>query len=496
MSRIFVVGYFANQEAKTTFANMLPQEELYFLESSVRFYRATGDMSYLPQQLSNSSAISIAKQLFKKPVVMDEEAKRMYKRDLVAHFAKLKDPIPSIKTERKKVPLLLVRFLYLPYLFKREFKSAKSKYKLGSSFNQFVNLFKAFPAVLKRFDFQNFKDFDSSIEVRKLLLRWGFITGYQNVKVMFESLNVQKDDMFLIWGENRSGYMLLEDLIEEAGAQKRILEYGELPGTVMVNKKGIFGASDIFNNWQEFSQTNVTKVDMQNTQKTLATIERRDSISRGRTNSMFDLYSVIFKLKDDKDRKKIIYVNGVELLSSGHIWNSNFKDSNYINPNEFLLNKTLERFPADKFIVVYKEHPLSLRSSRNLLVDKNKFPDVLFINMNMKNIFEFSECVVSYPSKVVMSSLMWGIPTVVMGDFTIPSSELPHLYDFDEFEPKENVFKTNKTINEKRKKSVTEVVAKMLNFNLVKYDTEIFEEIDVDIEKDKLLKLIKPEQLY
>ena len=190
-----------------------------------------------------------------------------------------------------------------------------------------------------------------------------------------------------------------------------------------------------------------------------------------------------------EDRKKVIYVNGAELFSAGLYWNRWNIGNQGRNPNKMLLEKVVSFFNKNEYMIIYKEHPMTISQSKNGLLIQSDFPTVNFIeSMNIHDLMDMSDIIISFPSKVVMTSLLYNKTTFVLGDFTIPES-IPIMKYFTSrnFDDIKEILNQENTINQE----YIEIVAKLIKHFLIIYDQELHAHSTVKDQQRKLKHILE-----
>lgn len=268
-----------------------------------------------------------------------------------------------------------------------------------------------------------------------------------------------------------------------------ITEYGELPGTLSLNKDGIFGDSQIAKNWSEISAKKSTEIALIDAKKYLNEIEVSQSSSRGNSigDQMLSLYKELFQSKNTT--QKIIYVSGVELIASGHLFNKEFVKPEMQNANEMLLKHVLSLFSTKEYTILYKDHPLMQNNYGNLALDNADFNGVVFVNsMNVDNLISIADITITLPSKVIMTCLMYRKPVYAYGDFTIPETvpELGYYTGRNVAEIKHVIDDESNGINPDL---YPEIVNELQEY-LIRTESPLFESYDFFVEQQKVKNII------
>jgi len=479
MKRYFLVGYFKRNEHKLNFAEILPQENLHFLEAST-FVKDNPDENtfHAPQRLYGLSLSKRWKYSHKK-IPINNFTRELYRRDLKAYYANLLKPERPISKSIIFKPTHLL--LYSCWHFQKCYKKRKA-----------TNALTRIPLVLfdflKKFSIRSCLAQRNVKQVRSFLLKHSFVAGYNYYLDLFSKLKPNKEDIFLVWGEHYSSNLLIKNLLSETGADHRVLEFGEVSGTVSINKDGIFGKSDIADDFDNFQKLDISKEDTEEMKNYLNRVVLKETSSRSGVNGFYDLCANLFQSQEN--RKKIIYVNGSELIASGHTVNLNLMGRKYTNPNKELLTRVCDSVDMSQYIVMYKDHPMAFRQSKKLLLKSNEFPGVVFCDrgMNMTTLLNIADLVVTFPSKVVMSALMNKNKVLVIGEFTVKGSNHEiGLYG------RESLGSINELVNTENECNYSEIednITRMLKYKLIKYDTELFTDFDIEVERKKLLSIL------
>jgi len=410
--RVIFAGFFLHSEDKLKFTRLFNGEKKIFLESSQHYSKYNKEsLKFFPMNLFHMQAQKIWKMLFKR-VAPDPDFIELYKRDLkIFKLTYLKEPLPKGKKT-------FVFFIYWAF---------RNTFKTGFSFARALDGVRTIlSGGISRNEFGVVRERDMYLNMKALKMhafRLSFINGYIHVKNLVDELGVGKDDLLVLWGAQNSGARLIKDCFEKKGVNCLIAEYGEIPGTFSLNSDGIFGDSQIAKNWGEISTKKSTDLSLLEVKKYLGKVEVSQSSSRGNSqeDQMLSLYRGLFVPK--KSIKRVIYVSGVELLASGHLFNKEFVSPGMPNANEMLLKHVLSHFSADEYTILYKDHPLMQQNYQEMALNPADFSKVIFVNaMNVDNLISMADITITLPSKVIMTCLMYKKPVYAYGDFSIPET--------------------------------------------------------------------------
>jgi len=203
---------------------------------------------------------------------------------------------------------------------------------------------------------------------------------------------------------------------------------------------------------------------------------------------MLSLYREIFQPKESI--KKVIYVSGVELIASGHLFNKEFVLPGKPNANEMLLRHVLSHFSTDEYTIFYKDHPLMQENYQELALNATEFKGVVFVNsMNVDNLISMADITISLPSKVIMTCLMYRKPVYAYGNFSIPETvpELGYYTGRNVADIKHVVDGGSNDINPDL---YPEIVSELLQEYLIRTQSPLFESYDILVEQQKIENIV------
>lgn len=473
LKEVYFVGYFNKKEEKIKFANMFPADKYNFLESS--YSNAGGKYKYFPEMVYITSGQY--RYLFDfKQITVTTRCRLAYKRDFL-HFK---------GSLRNKLKMNKIKMIYLISLFSLHTYKKKNK---NSSLLNIKNWVQHFRGLSNRY---KERDEKLAYEIKHYLFKLQFVRGYKYINDILEKIDFKEKPLFVLWGKSYSSRVVLLDYLNKNDIEYLVAEYGEISGTFSCSPRGIFGETFTSESWKELNKNPLSDDDIDYAQYILYEMKSKQISTRTYDNNMFFLMKYFYDnslKKDNKERQKIIYVNGSELFSSALYFKRWGIETHGKNPNQFLLEKVVEEFSSDEFMIVYKEHPMAITQTKKALLNPADFPSVHFLgNMNIHDVLNISDLVISYPSKVVITSLLYKKTIFVYGDFTIPLDV-----------PKINYY-TGKTLNKISKfnfvntkfddRLFNELVAKLIKYSLIIYDEELYYKYSREEEILKLKKII------
>ena len=477
--RVIFAGFFLKNEDKLKFTRLFNCEKKVFLESSHHFskyYR--NSIKFFPMNIFHMQGNKIWKILFKR-VELEPAFVDLYKRDLkIFKLVYLKMPLP---------PRRGAFALFVYWALRNAFKSGFSFTRARDAFRTIIN------RGISRNELGSAGEGDTYHHMKSLKMlafRLSFINGYIYIKKMADELDVGKGDLLVLWGPHNSGVRLLRDCLEKKAVSCFISEFGEIPGTFSLNKDGIFGDSQIAKNWSKINTKKSTALSMVEAKKYLDKTEASQSSSRGNSHDdqMLSLYREIFQPKESI--KKVIYVSGVELIASGHLFNKEFVLPGKPNANEMLLRHVLSHFSTDEYTIFYKDHPLMQENYQELALNATEFKGVVFVNsMNVDNLISMADITISLPSKVIMTCLMYRKPVYAYGNFSIPETvpELGYYTGRNVADIKHVVDGGSNDINPDL---YPEIVSELLQEYLIRTQSPLFESYDFLVEQQKIENIV------
>lgn len=474
---IYFVGYFLGIENKMKYVDLFTCKNKYFLESDIKeselsdqnnqyfpeiLYRIKGQYKYLFKN-GNMPVTSLVKQL--------------YKRD-IRHFKALNVDWRQIAKIKKLLLLLL-------------FSIAKFNKKNKGLFK--LNIFKVVIEFYDSISLYRKKDSRFFSELETFMFKVNFTIGYKYSNDLLNKIvQSNQDDIYILWGKSYSSRLLLLCHLKKNKIPYFVSEYGEVPGTISCSKYGIFGESFSTESWLDFSEKDVQKDDIRYAEHILNYVKENQLSTRSYGDNMYFLMKYFYDnsiKKKQGDRQKIIYVNGSELFSSGLYHNRWNIDSKGKNPNKMLLNHVVSTFNTNDYMIIYKEHPMAMQQSPNELLRKMDFPTVNFIHdMNIHDILELADIIITYPSKVVMTSLLYEKTTFVLGDFTIPHS-IPSIKYFTSTDFTD-INEIGIEIDNIDNMEFVKFVARLIKYSLIIYDEDLYYKYDRKAEQKKLNDII------
>jgi len=108
--------------------------------------------------------------------------------------------------------------------------------------------------------------------------------------------------------------------------------------------------------------------------------------------------------------------------------------------------------------------------------------------MNIHDILDLADIIITYPSKVVMTSLLYGKTTFVLGDFTLPHS-IPSIKYFTSTNF-ENIKEIDTKVAHIDNLEFVKFVARLIKYSLIIYDEELYYKYNREVEQQKLNDII------
>ena len=474
---IYFVGYFLDIENKMKYVDLFACKNKYFLESSISESKSSDENSqYYPELLYRVHGQY--KYLFKDGKISATSlVKKLYKRD-IRHFK-------SSKFDWRKVMGVQKISLLLLFSINKFNKENKGLFK--------VNIFKIVMEFYNSISLYRKKDTSFFSELETFMFKMNFIIGYKySNNLLNKTIQSGQDDIFILWGKSYSSRLLLLSHLKRKKIPYFVSEYGEVPGTISCSKYGIFGESFSKESWVDFSQKDVQEDDIAYAKHILDYVKENQLSTRVYGNNLYFLMKYFYDnsiKKEQEDRQRIIYVNGAELFSSGLYHNRWNIDSKGQNPNKMLLKHVVSTFNKNDYMIIYKEHPMAMKQSKNTLLLQSDFPTVNFIkDMNIHDILELADIIISFPSKVVMTSLLYQKTTFVLGDFTIPSS-VPSIKYFTS-RNFEDIKEIDTKVDSINNVEFVKFVARFIKYSLIIYDEELYYKYRREAEQKKLNNII------
>ncbi len=474
---IYFVGHFLGIENKMRYVDLFTCKNKYFLESNILesklsdqnsqyfpeiLYRVKGQYQYLFKN-NKTSATSLMKQL--------------YKRD-IRHFK-------ASKFDWRQITIIKKLILLLFFSTNKFTKKNKGLFKL--------NIFKVVLELYNSIRQYKNKNNKFLIELETFICKMNFTIGYKySSDLLNKTIQSSQNNIYILWGKDYSSRLLLLSYLKKNKIPYFISEYGEVPGTISCSQDGIFGETFSTESWMDFSKKNLQKDDILYAEHILGYVKENQLSTRSYGNNMYFLMKYFYDnslKKEEKDRQKIIYVNGAELFSSGLYHNRWHINSKGKNPNKMLLSHVVSTFNKNDYMILYKEHPMAMKQSQNELLNPMDFPTVNFIqDMNIHDILELADIIITFPSKVVITSLLYEKTTFVLGDFTIPYS-IPSIkyYTSTDFQDIKEIYTEVDYIDNTE---FVKFVARLIKYSLIVYDEKLYYKYNRETEQKKLNDII------
>lgn len=403
--------------------------------------------------------------------------KQLYKRD-IRHFK-------SSNIDWRKIGKIKKLLLLLLFSIAKFNKKNKGLFKL--------NIFKVVMEFYNSICLYREKDNRFFNELETFMFKVNFIIGYKySNDLLHKTIQSNEDDIYILWGKSYSSRLLLLSHLKKNNIPYFVSEYGEVPGTISCSAHGIFGESFSKESWLDFSKKDVQEDDISYAEHILDYVKENQLSTRSYGDNMYFLMKYFYDnsvKKDLEERQKIIYVNGSELFSSGLYHNRWNIDTKSKNPNKMLLNHVVSTFNTNDYMIIYKEHPMAMQQSKNELLSQMDFPTVNFIkDMNIHDMLDLADIIITYPSKVVITSLLYGKTTFVLGDFTIPHS-IPSIKYFTSTDFT-NIKEIDAEIDNIDNIEFVKFIARLIKYSLIIYDEDLYYKYDREAEQKKLNDII------
>lgn len=474
---LYLVGYFLGIDNKMKYVDLFSCNNKYFLESSLEESELSNENSqYFPEILYRIKGQY--QYLFKNTKIsVTSLVKQLYKRD-IRHFKASK--FDWTKTSKVKKLLLLLLFSIAKFNKQNQGLLKLNIFKVVKEFYNSTSLYRK-------------KDNRFFNELETFMFKVNFILGYKYSNDLLNKIvQPNEEDIYILWGKSYSSRLLLLNHLQKNNIPYFVSEYGEIPGTISCSKYGIFGESFSPESWLDFSKKEVLEDDISYAKHILDYVKENQLSTRSYGDNMYFLMKYFYDnsiKKNQEDRQQIIYVNGSELFSSGLYHNRWNIDSKGKNPNKMLLNHVVSTFNTKDYMIIYKEHPMAMQQSPNELLLQKDFPTVNFIkDMNIHDILDLADIIITYPSKVIMTSLLYGKTTFVLGDFTIPNS-VPSMKYFTSRDHKD-IKEVDTKIDNIDNMEFVKFVARLIKYSLIIYDENLYYKYKRKTEQQKLNDII------
>ena len=263
----------------------------------------------------------------------------------------------------------------------------------------------------------------SQMRREKSLLWWFRLhSGLGVLSSLLDRIEVGESDVFVLWGQNLSVHRVLASWVRLAGAQVIYSEGTELQGSVFASESGILHRSWPMERDVEFRKLPFSEASLEASNGYLKRLsEERFS------NKSYDGDAVAWD-EIGASGEPVIYVNGLENFGSG-LRPRCSSESKEVSPefetNEALVREVLRLAEKHNWHVIYKDHPNTFSVAKELLVKIEDHPRLWILeNVDIHEVMDKTDAMVSLCSKVVLLALSRGVPVVLGGAFSVAPENL------------------------------------------------------------------------
>ena len=247
------------------------------------------------------------------------------------------------------------------------------------------------------------------------------VSGWGRMKAVIHGISLSSNDILVTWGEVPTLHQLLRKEADKVHAGQVIAEYGELQACFFLSEAGLFADA-----WPTTQKPKFQKLELSRKNKETAKLLRCSSRENKISNKQYsdelgDLSSWICQ-------RKVIFVPGLYSLGAGVApsWSTLARrNSPFFADNLDLLRAVARVAERHGWVVLYKDHPntSSYTPNRQILEPPSKNVRILG-NVDIYDVLEASNIMVSLASKSVFLALFCEIPVVLAAPFTISGHDL------------------------------------------------------------------------
>lgn len=233
----------------------------------------------------------------------------------------------------------------------------------------------------------------------------------QGEKLIRELLRCWKPKEIILWNAFYAFHFLIRKVCKEENVPVRYMEFGHIPGTIMVEDVGQMGESWPARKPKEFMQIQIDTGDYERTVRRLEAL-KKSGLNRNLQPHNNMLEEVIGKLK--KDSPVVFYAGQNDFASGMQPYTENsrkFHSPIFKTSDEGALYLA-ELCGRKGWNIIYKPHPMMRDHSRHRFLP----PNVIVVNdVNINELIDISDVVVTILSTVSYIALIRDKPVVMMG---------------------------------------------------------------------------------
>jgi hypothetical protein len=224
-------------------------------------------------------------------------------------------------------------------------------------------------------------------------------------------LHLSKDDVIILWGAYLPFHRVVRVLGESVRATVICAEYGSLPGHVVFEESGINAESWPVSQSALFKNLPIDEHDLEFARQYIKSI----NINR---RSMKDYVANDGLVTIRKDRRSKVFVVGSELFASGivpRMARSSKLLSPFFENNRKMLDFVVSQVKKDSWLILYKDHPNMASFPLSGIGDYDQSNVYVLGKIDIHDILDHSDVVVTLGSSVAQLSLIRDKPCVLLG---------------------------------------------------------------------------------
>ncbi len=241
-----------------------------------------------------------------------------------------------------------------------------------------------------------------------------------------DALRFYNPSTVVCWAAYTFTTRIIREICEERDIPFFTMEFGLLPGTLIIDSVGHMGASWVARDPEHFNALPISENEITESRAWLENSSKAvvHKGSRNRKIEVSDVDAITLKKLKRDIRKKIVIV-GSNCAASGHVpYGQEAKKyhSPFFIDNNDLVSSVSKSFQKrqDKYVIIYKPHPIV--RARGLDIDQFYENVFTLVDVNLDDCIEIADLIVTNVSQSAYESLLQDVPVLMVGRNQITGS--------------------------------------------------------------------------